>query len=294
MSATTTATPATNGVQLPEVDYKPFLKLTDPTEADWVSDLDLTQAQELGQELLGDKPLKVLVLYGSLRTRSYSRLTAYEFARILSHLGAEVRVFNPAGLPIKDDNPETEKHAKVQELRELSVWSESQVWVCPEQHGILTAVFKNQIDWLPLSLGSVRPTQGRTLAIAQVNGGSQSFNTVNALRILGRWMRMLTIPNQSSIPKAWTEFTPSDRLKPSSLRDRVVDVCEELFRFGALLRGRGEMLVDRYSEREETKKEGRLLSQEEKEKRKGEESSVRTAEEKEVEKVESNAQVTKA
>lgn len=167
---------------------------------------------------------------------------------------------------MKDDT--STDHPKVQELRDLSIWSEGMFWSSPEQHGTITAVFKNQIDWIPLSLGSVRPTQGRTLAIGQVNGGSQSFNVVNILRVLGRWMRMITIPNQSSVPKAWTEFDEKGRMKPSSYRDRVVDVAEELFKFTVLLRPHAEMLVDRYSEREEKKKEGgKLLSQAEKEAR---------------------------
>ncbi|EIE24473.1 NADPH-dependent FMN reductase [Coccomyxa subellipsoidea C-169] len=208
-------------------------------------------------------PLRVLVLHGSMRKRSYSRLLALEFARILEFIGADVRFFDPEGLPIKDDV--SEGHEKVKELRGLSEWSEAHVWVCPEQHGTITAVFKNQIDWIPLSLGSVRPSQGRTLAIAQVNGGSQSFNTVNTLRVLGRWMRMITIPNQSSVPKAWTEFHDDGRMKARSYRDRVVDVAEELYKFSMLLRGRSDFLVDRYSERKEKLEKGRLLSQAEKE-----------------------------
>lgn len=223
---------------------------------DWVSQLKLKSNDN-------EKPINVLVLYGSLRTRSYSKFLAYEFARILDSLGADVRVFNPDGLPVKDDV--SHDHPKVQELRNLSTWSEAQIWVSPEQHGNLTAVFKNQIDWIPLSLGSVRPTQGRTLAVAQVSGGSQSFNAVNSLRILGRWMRMFTIPNQSSVPKAWTEFDEHGRMKPSSYRDRVVDVAEELYKFALLLRPHTEYLVDRYSERKEKADHGRLLAQAEKE-----------------------------
>ncbi|KAI9499169.1 NADPH-dependent FMN reductase [Zychaea mexicana] len=208
-------------------------------------------------------PIKILILYGSLRKRSFSRLLAFEFGRILEHMGADVRVFNPTGLPLKDDM--SEKHPKVIELRELSMWSDGQVWVSPEQHGQITGVFKTQIDHIPLSLGSVRPTQGKTLAVAQVCGGSQSFNAVNTLRVLGRWMRMVTIPNQSSVPKAWTEFDENDRMKPSSYRDRIVDVAEELYKFTVLLGPQKEHLVDRYSERVEKEKNGRLLSQEEKE-----------------------------
>lgn len=194
-------------------------------------------------------PPKILILYGSLRERSYSRLLAEEAGRILEDLGCEVRFFNPADLPVKA--PGLDDHPKVLELRALSEWSEGQVWSCPEMHGNLTGVFKNQIDWIPLSIGAVRPTQGRTLAVMQVSGGSQSFNTVNALRLLGRWMRMLTIPNQSSVPKAYEEFHDDGRMKDSAYRDRVVDVMEELYKFTLLTRDLSEFLVDRYSERRE-------------------------------------------
>ncbi|KAI8072355.1 NADPH-dependent FMN reductase [Gongronella butleri] len=221
----------------------------------WVNKLDLLKCPQ-------EDPIKILVLYGSLRTKSYSRLLAFEFARLMEKMGADVRVFDPTGLPLKDDV--NDKHEKVVELRQLSEWSDGHIWCSPEQHGQITGVFKTQIDWIPLSLGSVRPTQGRTLAVAQVNGGSQSFNAVNALRILGRWMRMFTIPNQSSIPKAWTEFDEQDRLKPSSYRDRVVDVAEELVKITVLMRPHTNYLVDRYSERKETQENGRLLSQAEK------------------------------
>lgn len=180
---------------------------------------------------------------------SYSRKMSYEASRILHRLGADVRVFDPHGLPIKDDVQHT--HEKVQELRNLSLWSDGHVWVSPEQHGNLTAVFKNQIDWIPLATGSVRPTQGRTLAVVQVNGGSQSFNTVNSLRILGRWMRMFTVPNQSSLPAAWTQFTEEGRLMPSANRDRLVDVCEELVRVSLVMRPGFVMFGDRFSERKE-------------------------------------------
>jgi arsenic resistance protein ArsH len=194
-------------------------------------------------------PPRILMLYGSLREVSYSRLLAEEAGRILEGLGCEVRFFDPAGLPVKA--PGLEDHPKVVELRELSLWSEGQVWSSPEMHGNVTGVFKNQIDWIPLSIGAVRPTQGRTLAVMQVCGGSQSFNTVNTLRVLGRWMRMLTIPNQSSVPKAYLEFDGHGRMKDSSYRDRVVDVMEELYKFTLLTRDLTDFMVDRYSERRE-------------------------------------------
>lgn len=194
-------------------------------------------------------PPRILLLYGSLRERSYSRLLALEAERILRHLGAETRVFDPHGLPLPDDAPPT--HPKVAELRALSQWSEGQVWCSPERHGTITGVFKSQIDWLPLEYGGIRPTQGRTLALMQVSGGSQSFNAVNTMRLLGRWMRMVTIPNQSSVAKAFEEFDEAGRMRPSSYYDRVVDVMEELVKFTLLVRDRSDYLVDRYSERKE-------------------------------------------
>ncbi|CAO4165175.1 MULTISPECIES: arsenical resistance protein ArsH [Methylobacteriaceae] len=196
-----------------------------------------------------DHAPRFLVLYGSLRERSFSRFLAYEAARLLEAMGGEVRIFHADGLPLPDDS--TADHPKVQELRQLSIWSEGQVWISPERHGNLTGVMKAQVDWLPLSEGSVRPTQGRTLAVMQVSGGSQSFNAVNSLRILGRWMRMFTIPNQSSVPMAYKEFDEAGRMRPGPLYDRVVDVCEELVKFTLLTRGRADHLVDRYSERKE-------------------------------------------
>ncbi|HEU0162621.1 MAG TPA: arsenical resistance protein ArsH [Rhizomicrobium sp.] len=190
---------------------------------------------------------RILLLYGSLRKRSFSRLLVEEAARILENLGAEVRIFDPRDLPLPDAT--MPDHPKVKELRALSQWSEGQVWCSPERHGAITAVMKAQIDWIPLEIESIRPTQGRTLAVMQVSGGSQSFNAVNTLRLLGRWMRMITIPNQSSVPMAYKEFDESDRMKPSSYYDRVVDVMEELVKFTLLTRDRADYLVDRYSER---------------------------------------------
>jgi arsenic resistance protein ArsH len=192
---------------------------------------------------------RFLILYGSLRERSFSRFLACEAARLLEAMGGEVRIFHAHGLPLPDDT--TADHPKVQELRNLSLWSEGHVWVSPERHGNLTGVMKSQIDWLPLAEGSVRPTQGRTLAVMQVSGGSQSFNAVNSLRLLGRWMRMITIPNQSSVPMAYREFDDAGRMKPGPLYERVVDVCEELMKFTLLTRERADYLVDRYSERKE-------------------------------------------
>jgi arsenic resistance protein ArsH len=194
-----------------------------------------------------DHPPRILLLYGSLRERSFSRLLVEEAAWILRHLGAETRIFDPRGLPLPDS--EDASHPKVQELRALSLWSEGQVWCSPERHGAITGVIKSQIDWIPLEMGSVRPTQGRTLAVMQVSGGSQSFNAINTLRLLGRWMRMITIPNQSSVAMAWKEFDDDGRMKPSAYYERVVDVMEELMKFTLLTRGHADYLVDRYSER---------------------------------------------
>lgn len=192
---------------------------------------------------------RFLLLYGSLRERSFSRFATEEAARILEHFGGECRIFDPSGLPQPDSV--APDHPKVVELRELFLWSEGQVWCSPERHGTITGIMKSQIDWVPLSMGGVRPSQGRTLAVMQVSGGSQSFNAVNALRLLGRWMRMVTIPNQSSVAKAFEQFDDEGRMKPSSYYDRIVDVMEELYKFTLLTRDRSEYLVDRYSERKE-------------------------------------------
>ena len=207
-----------------------------------------TDRMETGRQL--DHAPRILLLYGSLRDRSFSRLMTQEAARVLNRFGAETKTYNPSGLPLPDDTDAD--HPKVQELRDLVAWSEGMVWCSPERHGAVTGIMKSQIDWIPLSLGAVRPTQGKTLAVMQVNGGSQSFNTVNQLRTLGRWMRLLTIPNQSSTPKAFLEFDDNDRMKPSPNYDRMVDVMEELVKFTLLTRGRSDYLVERYSERKET------------------------------------------
>ncbi|WP_447878508.1 arsenical resistance protein ArsH [Serratia fonticola] len=193
---------------------------------------------------------RILMLYGSVRERSYSRLATEEAGRLLTAMGADVRIFNPSGLPLPDDAPDT--HPKVMELREWVMWSEGMVWCSPERHGAMTGIMKAQIDWIPLSAGAVRPSQGKTLAVMQVSGGSQSFNAVNQMRILGRWMRMITIPNQSSVAKAWQEFDEEGRMKPSPYYDRIVDVMEELMKFTLLTRGNADYLVDRYSERKES------------------------------------------
>lgn len=202
------------------------------------------QAKEL------ENPPKILLLYGSNREKSYSRLAVQEAGKILQYLGADVKIFHPKGLPLPEDADIS--HPKVKELHELLAWSEGMVWCSPERHGAMSSIFKAQIDWIPLANGAIRATQGKTLALMQVCGGSQSFNTVNQLRILGRWMRMMTIPNQSSIPKAFLEFDEQDRMKPSSYYNRIVDVMEELFKFTLLTRGQSSYLTSRYSERVES------------------------------------------
>ncbi len=199
--------------------------------------------------MTSDHQPRILFLYGSLRERSYSRLLAEEAAHIIEGLGAEVRFFHPLGLPLHGSEPDT--HPKVQELRELVAWSEGQVWSSPEMHGNVSGLFKTQIDWVPLQMGAMRPTQGKTLAVMQVSGGSQSFNAVNTMRVLGRWMRMFTIPNQSSVAKAYQEFDEAGKMKDSFYRDRVIDVMEELYKFTMLLRDQVDHLTDRHSERKE-------------------------------------------
>ncbi|AWP59382.1 arsenical resistance protein ArsH [Bordetella bronchiseptica] len=217
--------------------------------------IDAAQFQQLAQDRLhrperSAHAPRFLLLYGSLRERSYSRLLAQEAARLLQALGGETRLFDPCGLPLVDEV--SEDHPKVSELRELAQWAEGMVWTSPERHGAMTGLMKTQIDWIPLSVGAVRPTQGKTLAVMQVSGGSQSFNAVNQMRVLGRWMRMVTIPNQSSVAKAYQEFDDDGRMKPSAYYNRVVDVMEELMKFTLLTRDAAPYLLDRYSERIET------------------------------------------
>jgi arsenic resistance protein ArsH len=216
-------------------------------------DTALFNPPALPQKQASSHAPRILLLYGSVRERSYSRLASEEAARILQAMGAETRTFNPSGLPLPDDAPDT--HPKVQELRALAEWSEGMVWTSPERHGAMTGIMKSQIDWIPLTSGAIRPTQGKTLAVMQVSGGSQSFNAVNQMRVLGRWMRMLTVPNQSSVAKAFLEFDEAGRMKPSAYYDRVVDVMEELLKFTLLTRDVAPYLVDRYSERKESAEE---------------------------------------
>ncbi|MBI3728855.1 MAG: arsenical resistance protein ArsH [Burkholderiales bacterium] len=213
----------------------------------------LPEAEQLFAPARASHAPRILLLYGSLRERSYSKLLTLEAARLLQAMGAETRIFDPHGLPMPDEVPDI--HPKVQELRELALWAEGMVWTSPERHGAMTGIMKAQIDWIPLSVGAVRPTQGKTLAVMEVSGGSQSFNAVNQMRILGRWMRMITIPNQSSVAKAFLEFDEAGRMKPSAYYDRVVDVMEELMKFTLLTRDVAPYLVDRYSERKETAEE---------------------------------------
>lgn len=227
----------------------PLRQLADP---DHLPALASKHAHRRPASALGsDQPRpRILLLYGSLRERSFSRLCVEEAARLLQYFGAETRIFDPSTLPLPDQI-EDDDHPAVHELRQLSLWSEGQVWCSPERHGQITGIMKTQIDHLPLNMGGLRPTQGRTLAVMQVSAGSQSFNSVNTLRILGRWMRMFTIPNQSSVAKAYQEFDDAGRMKPSAYYDRIVDVMEELVRFTVLIRPHAEAMVDRYSERKE-------------------------------------------
>lgn len=232
--------------------YARKMKARDMTD---MPQLDETHLQPLDEERLfpatrSTHAPRILLLHGSLRKTSYSRLLNEEAARVLTRLGAEPRSFDPSGLPLPDDAEAS--HPKVQELRDLVTWSEGMVWCSPERHGAMTGIMKAQIDWIPLSLGAVRPTQGKTLAVMQVSGGSQSFNSVSQLRILGRWMRCITIPNQSSVPKAFQQFEGNGRMKPSPYYDRMVDVMEELVKFTWLTRDASPYLTDRYSERVET------------------------------------------
>ncbi|ACT59961.1 arsenical resistance protein ArsH [Hirschia baltica] len=205
--------------------------------------------------------LRILLLYGALREQSYSRRVVEESAQLLERFGAETKIFNPKGLPLVDDEGADANHPKVKELLDLVQWSEGQVWCSPERHGAMSGVMKTQIDWIPLSMGAVRPTHGKTLAVMQVEGGSQSFNTVNQLRVLGRWMRMLVIPNQSSVARAYTEFDEEGRIKDSSFYERIVDVLEELVKFTLLTRDNKDYLVSRYSERKAAAEKEELHSE---------------------------------
>lgn len=226
------------------------MRLRDLPDPDHLPALDRRFAMSRPAALLGADapPPRILLLYGSLRERSFSRLAVEEAARLLKFFGAETRIFDPSDLPLPDQI-KGDDHPAIHELRALSLWSEGQVWCSPERHGQITGIMKAQIDHLPLEMGGMRPTQGRTLAVMQVSGGSQSFNAVNTLRLLGRWMRMVTIPNQSSVAKAFQEFDAAGRMKPSAYYDRIVDAMEELVRFTILLRPHTAVLVDRYSER---------------------------------------------
>lgn len=228
----------------------PIRDLPDPDTLPALDPAFIHHRPAVGLGALDPAP-RILLLYGSLRERSFSRLAVEESARLLRLFGAETRIFDPSTLPLPDQIA-GDDHPAVHELRELALWSEGQVWCSPERHGQITGIMKAQIDHLPLEMKGMRPTQGRTLAVMQVSGGSQSFNAVNTLRLLGRWMRMFTIPNQSSVAMAYKEFDEAGRMKPSSYYDRIVDVMEELVKFTLLTRGSKDYFVDRYSERKES------------------------------------------
>jgi arsenic resistance protein ArsH len=225
----------------------PLITLSEPDHLPALDARFIQPRPAAGLGAIDPKP-KILLLYGSLRERSFSRLATEEAARLLQQFGAETRIFNPRELPLPD-HVAGDDHPAVHELREHSMWSDGHVWCSPERHGQITGLMKMQIDHLPLEMKGMRPTQGRTLAVMQVSGGSQSFNAVNTLRVLGRWMRMFTIPNQSSVAMAYKEFDDAGRMKPSAYYDRIVDVMEELVRLTVLLRPHAAQLVDRYSER---------------------------------------------
>src|SRR5690606_13860011 len=226
------------------------MRLRTLSEPDHLPALDRRFAISRPASLLGadQLPPRILLLYGSLRARSFSRFAVEEAARLLRFFGAETRIFDPSDLPFPDQ-VHGDKHPAIEELREHAMWSEGHVWCSPERHGQITGLMKAQIDHLPLEVGGMRPTQGRTLAVMQVSGGAQSFNAGNSLRLLGRWMRMFTVPNQSSVAKAYAEFDEAGRMKPSAYYERIVDVMEELVRFTVLLRPHVATLTDRYSER---------------------------------------------
>eukprot|EP00122_Pirum_gemmata_P012231 Pgem_evm2s11358 len=212
-----------------------------------------TTLEKLREGITDERAPKFLILYGSLRKDSCARMLAIETARILDKFGADVKLYDPKGLPLFCEDIDPNEDEKVKELRTLVHWSDGMVWVSPEYHSNFSGVFKNQVDWMPLSEGGIRPTQGKTLAVMQVEGGSQSFNTVNNLRVLGRWMRCVCIPNQMSIPKAQMHFDSEGKMVNSAFRNRLVDIAEELFKYTLLLRDQQKYLTTRYSESSEGK-----------------------------------------